>query len=352
GSYSKHTWLKSDSDVDIFVKFNLKYAHEDLSELLKKILSSFKIVRIHGSRDYFHIKNKLTFEIVPVLNIKKASQAHNVTDFSPLHVAWVKKSKLSDEIMIAKKFLKANKVYGAESYIMGFSGHVVDILTIHYGSFLKFVKNVANWKTQTIIDPEKKYKGKNPLFILNTSKIQGPLIVIDPVQPDRNAAAVVSGEKYFELIRACKAFIKSPSKTFFEEQKKELKKGNLLILEITPLRGKRDVVGSKLLKIFNYFKKKLCEFELIDSDWGWNGKVKFYFVLKNQKLSNEFVRTGPLLEFKDHVENFKKIHKNTFIKNNRINATLKRKYSTLNLFVKNLLKKDYVLERVISIKIS
>ncbi len=353
GSYSKKTWLKGDADIDIFVKFDMKYVHEDLSKLLGDLIKNFKSQKVHGSRDYFQINNSLKFELVPVLNIRKPQDAHNVTDFSPLHVKWANKARKSSEILLAKKFFKANKVYGAESYIKGFSGHVVDILTIFYGSFLDLVKNAAKWRDQTIIDPEKKYKNKNPLFVLNKSKISGPLIVIDPVQPDRNAASVVSQEKYQQLINACKAFLKNPSKIFFEEQKKDFSaiKGNLVTLEVTPLKGKKDVVGSKLLKIFEHIKKSLEEFEVVDAGWEWNKRAKMFFVVKKNLLPEEFVREGPLLKFEDHVENFKKLHKKTFIKNNRINASIKREHAEIKEFIENLITQGFVMERVSSIEL-
>jgi tRNA nucleotidyltransferase (CCA-adding enzyme) len=86
GSYAKNTWLKGDYDVDIFVKCDMKYAKDDLSKMLAKVLKPFKPELVHGSRDYFWVKNLIKFEIVPVLDIKKAEQAQNVTDFSPQHV--------------------------------------------------------------------------------------------------------------------------------------------------------------------------------------------------------------------------------------------------------------------------
>ncbi|MBI4919619.1 nucleotidyltransferase domain-containing protein [archaeon] len=353
GSYSKKTWLKGDADIDIFVKFDMKYSDENLSQLLASLIKQFKPQKVHGSRDYFQINNSLKFEIVPVLNIKKPQDAHNVTDFSPLHVKWANKARKSDEILLAKKFFKANKVYGAESYIKGFSGHVVDILTIFYGSFLGLIKSVSKWGSKTIIDPEKRYKNKNPLFVLNKSKISGPLIVIDPVQPDRNAASVVSQEKYQQLITAAKSFLESPSKKFFEEQKKDFSKvkGSLLILEISPLKGKKDVVGSKLLKVFEYLKNKIEDFELIDSGWDWNKTAKFFFVLKKNILPEEVVREGPLLKFEEHVKNFKKIHSKTFIKNDRINASVKRAHTEIRSFIEDLIKQDFVIEKVSSIKL-
>ena len=141
GSGSKGTWLKDAHDADIFVQFNydqFKDKSDQLSDILEKHLKKkFKIIRLHGSRDYFQVKEKnalnsensgntggvFTFEIVPVLKISKAEQALNITDVSLLHSVWVNKhKKYADDIRLMKQFCKAQGVYGAESYLKGFSG--------------------------------------------------------------------------------------------------------------------------------------------------------------------------------------------------------------------------------------
>ncbi|MEK6951418.1 MAG: nucleotidyltransferase domain-containing protein, partial [Nanoarchaeota archaeon] len=198
GSLAKDTWLKDTHDIDIFVKFNynkFKDKSHKLSMFLEKALKKLKPIKLHGSRDYFQIeKQNYNFEIVPILDIKNILQARNITDISPLHVSWVKKHNKADQIRLTKAFAKAQNIYGAESYIQGFSGYVLEILTVYYGSFLSLVKNVSKWKERTIIDPEKQLK--NHLIELNKSKIQSPLILVDPVDKTRNASAVVSKEKY------------------------------------------------------------------------------------------------------------------------------------------------------------
>ena len=89
GSGAKGTWLKT-FDADIFVLFGYKKFRDKsdkLSDILEKILKKkFKnISRLHGSRDYFQIKQgNFTFEIVPILKIQKSEQAKNITDVSPL----------------------------------------------------------------------------------------------------------------------------------------------------------------------------------------------------------------------------------------------------------------------------
>ncbi len=359
GSFSKGVWLKGDYDVDIFVKFNTKYKNEEISNLLEKILKRFKPIRVHGSRDYFHIKNKVNYEIVPVFDIKNPKQAKNVTDFSPLHVDWVNKkgNKIKDDIILTKKFMKAQNVYGAENYIRGFSGHVVDIIVIYYGGFLKLLHAATKWKPKQVIDTYNNYKGK-ALLVLNKSKTEGPLVVIDPVQPDRNAAAAINDEKFNKFIKSAKEFLKKPSKKKFVEKRiniDELKKNkNMLILEANIFIGKEDIIGAKILKAFEFIKKELNDFSVLKSGWEWNKKDKsiIWFLLKTKDLPKTFIREGPPLEIKDHVKRFKSKYKKTITKNNKIYGVVVRKLTKLNDILKKLLKEKYLLDKIKSIKIN
>ena len=355
GSYAKDTWLKGDYDVDVFVKFDLKYKNEDLSKMLAKALKRFKPELVHGSRDYFWVKNKIRFEIVPVLNIKKAEQAQNVTDFSPWHVKWVntKGKKYKDDIRLAKKFCKAQGVYGAESYIHGFSGHVVDILVIYHKGFVPLLKAAVKWKPKQIIDYSGKI-GKKAMMILNKSKTTGPLIVIDPVQPDRNAAAAVNQKMFDKFVEAAKKFLKKPSKDFF--QAKEIdweyykKKGKVVLIEVNVPKGKEDPVGAKLLKAYLFIKKKLKDFEPIpEGGWSWNKEKKkaiFGYILKKKKLPETYEREGPPIEMREQVKRFKKKHKKTKTKKKRIIAIIKHKKRTPEEVLKEVFKDKYLKDKV------
>jgi tRNA nucleotidyltransferase (CCA-adding enzyme) len=351
GSFAKDTFLKEDHDVDIFVLFDLKYKDENLSLMLNKILAKFRPTLVHGSRDYYKIKNKLNYEIVPVLGIKKPSDAQNVTDFSPWHVRWVNKNgkKYTDEIRLAKKFCKVAKVYGAESYKQGFSGHVLDIIVTYYKGFLPLLKAARKWKEKEVIDYYNYHKGK-ALFNLNKSKLVSPLIVVDPLQSDRNAAAALSLEKFNVFKKAAEEFLKKPSKKFFTEARfdvAELKKKGAVIVEAEALAGKEDVVGSKLLKVFEHVREKLADFGVVKADWEWKPgrNAVFYFMLKAKKLPETEVLTGPHAEQKEFVKDFRKKHKKTFASKGRIFAVEKREYRKADDFVNALLKDQYVKER-------
>ncbi len=146
GSSAKNTYLKENYEIDLYVKFNLKkYAELDISNILKENLEKkkFKFKTLHGSRDYYHVqKGKFTVELIPILDISKPEEARNITDISPFHSKWVNKHKFKDDIRLAKAFAKANGFYGAESYIKGFSGYSLEILTIHYKGFNNLLKAV------------------------------------------------------------------------------------------------------------------------------------------------------------------------------------------------------------------
>ena len=360
GSSAKGTWLKT-FDVDIFVRFDYKkYSNKSsgISDILEKFLKRhFKIARLHGSRDYFQItEGKFTFEVIPILGIKKASEAKNITDVSPLHSDFIKKHrKLVDEIRLTKQFFKSSGIYGAESYIRGFSGYVCEILTINYGSFLNLVKAMSKWKEREVIDIKNYYKGKNVFSEINKSKLASPLVIIDPVQKDRNAAAALDHEKFGIAIHRAKEFLKNPSMEFFivkEHDEADLRKKfpNIIILKAVPLKKKPDVAGAKMLKAFHQIENELARhgFTIKESDMLWHhGKDSlFYYSLESTTLPESVEIAGPPLFAKQHVDNFRKKHRNTFIKGKKIYAKERRKLNKAQDAARQIIKNPNVMANI------
>lgn len=381
GSIAKNTFLKHDHDVDLFVRFALKYPDEELSdmlnEVLKKAFPKNLIQRIHGSRDYFQFTLKnLDYEIIPVLKIHKSNfhKSKNITDFSPLHVEWTSSKikmhpELADEIRVAKQFCKANNVYGAESYINGFSGHIVDILVIHYGSFLSLIKKFASIEKVSVqnpivIDTDKLLR--DPVKQLNKSKIT-PLIIIDPIQSERNAAAALSIDKLMMFINACRKFMDSPSEDFFEikkfdlekkilEFKRSIKGSKIVVIKIVTLEGSKDIVGTKVYKVYDALIKQLSlnDFKVLDSAWNFDFEKKNSFIIyvfNKEDLSDTVERQGPPLSAKDDVQKFREKHKTVKVRGNRIYAVVKRKYVSPENLLKDLFSEKYILDRVKKISI-
>ncbi len=358
GSFAKGTMIKKDVyDIDIFVRFDRIYnkANVDISNLLQKIIKSLKInfIKIHGSRDYFRIQQRKDFfiELIPVLKISSPKEAENITDLSYSHVKYIKRKikneKLKNEIKIAKAFCHANRVYGAESYINGFSGYGLELLIYYYKGFLRFIKAMSkiNIKEKTIIDIERHYPNKNRVLIdMNASKLSSPIILVDPTYKQRNALAALSYETFKKFQTLCKKFLKKPSIKFFEEKKlnlKELKNYarkyslEMLILKARTNKQEGDIAGSKLLKFFKHLEKEILKyFEIKKKEFNYNGKksAEYYFIVKSKKY---IISQGPFLNDKESVKTFKKAHKKSkfFVKKNKIYAKDK-----INFTIKDFLK--------------
>ncbi len=369
GSVAKGTFFTSKTDIDVFVQFDYdlyKSKSSKLSDLLQLALKlSFpktKINRVHGSRDYFQLQHEgYLFEIVPILLISQSSKAINITDISPLHALWVNKqpNEIKNQIRLAKQFAKAQGCYGAESYIGGFSGYVLEILTIHYKSFHKLIEASQKWKKTTIIDVENYHKGKDIFMEIDIAKLNSPIIVVDPVDKYRNASAALNKEKFNQFKTAAKQYLKSSNSSFFENQEISIQlateiatknKRNLIYIEIGPLVGKQDVIGCKLLKVFDFLKVKLNGFAIKESNWSWEPEQpgKFYLCTAKKQLPKELIKQGPPITMVDAVTNFKKKNfKNEIYEEaGIIYAKVSIKTRDLEPVVKKLLEAKYVIEKI------
>ena len=356
GSFAKGTLLKKESyDIDMFIRFDWKF--DDISGLLEKIVErvnsklNYNLSKIHGSRDYFKLQRKnVIFEIIPVYKIKKPKEARNVTDLSYFHVNYVKKklrkNSINEEILLAKKFCQAQEVYGAESYIKGFSGYALECLIIQYKSFLKMIKALSNSKERIVLDPESHYKKKQDiLFLLNENKLQGPIVLVDPTFKERNVLAALNAETFRKFQESSKRFLKSPSISFFEAKELDIdrlknlaeKKSNEFIhLKIKTDRQSGDIAGSKMKKFANFLTNTLSKyFDIIEKEFLYSDgqESNFYLVVKAKK---EIILFGPPTVMEKNAKAFKKNHKNIFEKSGKLYAKEK-----INFNCKEFLKRYY-----------
>ncbi len=328
GSIAKNTLVKKDKyDVDVFVRFDKKYAGK-ISDILGKIIGR-KAHRIHGSRDYYQLINKgIILEVIPVIKIKNPNEATNVTDLSYFHVKYIvnkisKNKKLADEIILAKAFCHAQDCYGAESYINGFSGYALELLITHYGSFLKFIKEIANSSEdeKIIIDDSKFYKRREDVLVeVNEAKIQNPIILIDPTFKERNACASLSNSTFFKFKKACIDFLKNPTGEFFtrkdifcELAKKYGKELSIISVKTNKQAG--DIAGTKSRKFFGFFIREMSkEFFVKVAEFDYDDKKNIayiYFALG--KKPEETIKGPPVTNLRG-LTGFKKAHPNAFIK--------------------------------------
>ncbi|PJA70788.1 hypothetical protein CO154_01135, partial [Candidatus Pacearchaeota archaeon CG_4_9_14_3_um_filter_31_7] len=168
------------------------------------------------------------------------------------------------------------------------------------------------------------------------------LILIDPVQKERNVLAALTKEKFDLFKKTASEFLKHPSEKFFEKKElnvseliKQTKKNkkNLAVFKISTNKEKEDIALAKALKFSSFllFKLEKNGFKIIKTEKEFEkSSMNLYIIYENPV--KEFLISGPPCKIEKNCADFRKKHKNTTIKNGRIYAKCKREFLDLEKF--------------------
>lgn len=224
GSVAKGTALRGELDLDIFVLIrNEKLSNEwiereVLNPLINALEASGYVVELrYASHPYIRVMAEIEVDIVPAYWAMSVEEVKTSVDRTPFHTRFVKeqiekKPGLADEIRLTKKFFKGIGVYGAEMKTQGFSGYLSEVLTIRYGSFLGLLRAMSKWRPPEVVTTAPHQPPRDELIKLFEA---APLIVPDPVDWRRNAAAAVSLRTMARACLAASYFLRKPSLNFF-----------------------------------------------------------------------------------------------------------------------------------------
>jgi len=352
GSFAKNTWLPKKYEMDVFILFSPKVDRDRLEELGliigKKVAEDLgaEYVIEYAEHPYVRIKYRdVQIDLVPAYKVEKAGEKISAVDRTPFHTTYVKekiKNILNDEVRLLKKFMLANEIYGADAKVSGFSGYVCELLIIHYGTFLNVLKAAANWKPVTIIDIENYYSEHEREFLPKIFKGQ-PLIIIDPVDKDRNAAAAVSVENYFKFINLARKFLENPSISFFEPKKYEPiseaelikhqmdRRIELIILRFFRPKVVDDIIYPQMRKFAKRIEDILSKYSFKVLNKGVFCNEKYcYLVLEMEifKLPKIEKKIGPIFFDLENSRKFLEKYKDylTYVENDRWVAEVPRKF--------------------------
>lgn len=360
GSVAKGTFLKDSKDVDIFLLFSKSVEKEKFEGIVKKIAAKTfpteKKETHYAEHPYVRIKfGNRKMDLVPAYDIKTAEEKASAVDRSVLHTKYIlrklQNSKRAD-VLLLKKLFKANGLYGAEIRVEGFSGYLCELLIIKYGSFINAMRAMVKWRIPVVIDIEKHY----PTATLPMEKFRlSPLIVIDPVDKQRNVSAIVSEANIKRAKTIAKKIISgnigvfSGSEKEFKEKelKKMMKTGTIYALSFP----KPDIVDDILWGQMKRFSKNIVtglehlEFKVKNILLREENKTcELYFGLKEDELGPKMLLKGPPIrnDLKKNVVTFKKAHKKArFVKKSgHIFAIVKRRIITANDAFKLILSKE------------
>ncbi|KUO40579.1 MAG: hypothetical protein APZ16_05190 [Candidatus Hadarchaeum yellowstonense] len=311
GSVARGTWLRQEPDIDIFILFDEGLTREELEE--KGLAVAREVAGAAGEEKfaehpYVTMKFRgLDIDLVPCFDVADPKRIKSAVDRSPHHQRYVKEKltpQLADEVLLLKQFATGIGVYGAELKKQGFSGYLCELLILHYGSFTKLVEAASRWLPGEMIDISSHYSDRSELKLMFENQ---PLVVVDPVDPNRNAAAAVSLQNFSIFVRACQDFQHRPGLKFFfprqvrllepRELDRILKKRGTRIFCVV-FRSPRvvpDVLFPQLRKTERAIVTRLAQegFEVLRSDVWANSNSAILIELSVSSLPGVKTRVGP-----------------------------------------------------------
>lgn len=217
GSVARDTWLREEADLDVFtilpVEIDRNQWINKLLPVLRKGLAHYPIIERYSEHPFLEFSDQnIKVNVVPCYAVEKGKWK-SATDRTPFHTLYMREHltpELRTQARLLKKFLKGMRVYGAEIRVGGFSGMLAETLALCYGSFNRTIEEASKWQNQTLLEAEPSSQSAERPRRFDTS-----LVVIDPVDPNRNLAASVREEKLWEFVAASRNFLTKPDLSYF-----------------------------------------------------------------------------------------------------------------------------------------
>lgn len=332
GSMAKDTWLHGQADLDIFIQFPPSVERSEWTNrvlpLIRKEFRDYKVIERYAEHPFLELitKDNVRVNVVPCYRVEKGKWL-SATDRTPYHKEYMN-SKLAEETRLQarllKRFCMGVDVYGAEIKVGGFSGMLVETLALYYKSFPKLLASAGQWKRGAVIDIEGVYEGR--LGEAKKKFQDNPLVVVDPVDPERNLAAALRPERLWSFVAASRAFLERPGNQFFYPppfsprttaeviRKIRLSGSDILVVffehqEIVP-----DILWGQLYRLEGTLVELLerYEFQMVRSK-AWSNDAKHsavLFELHEASLPSMVVRQGPPVERLTESKSFITKHAN------------------------------------------
>ncbi len=212
GSTARGTWLPGERDIDIFVRFAPRYDREILEdvgvEIGRAVLPSGRLE--YAEHPYVTAEyDGYSVDLVPCFRVDSGAEIRSAVDRTPFHATYVQErldETRATDVRVLKQFLRATGVYGSNLRTQGYSGYLTELLVLEYGGVRPVLRAAADWDPPVRLDPADH----------GASTFGDPLVVIDPTDPNRNVAAVVSPDNVARFQHHARQLLADPGIGRFE----------------------------------------------------------------------------------------------------------------------------------------
>lgn len=309
GSVAKGTNLAS-GDIDLFVIFSKDYSSRDMERLGLMIGHEVLPEGREKYAEHPYVSGQLgdrKVDIVPCFEIDPGTRIISSVDRTPLHTDFVLKNlntEGQDQVRLLKLFMKGIGVYGSEIKVSGFSGYVCELLVIKYGSMLKVLEAFASLKGKMRISLEEG----------DIRDFDAPIVIIDPTDITRNAAAAISLENFSRMKINSRTFLANPVEHYFNTgaiyyPEKYRERGT--VIRIFTLE-KPDIIDDILFSQANRFRNILVQileedgFMPISSEVDLSDDIEAMVECKLRKLPATKVHVGPPVDAQNAIDFIRK----------------------------------------------
>ncbi|MEJ7641786.1 MAG: CCA tRNA nucleotidyltransferase, partial [Candidatus Nitrosocosmicus sp.] len=355
GSFAKGTWLKKETDIDIFVKFDSQTDIKDFENYGKEIglqsLKDFSPYLRYADHPYVEAYvETVKVNVVPCFDVS-FGKWKSAADRSPFHTLYVVSSLdnyKKNQVRLLKKFLRSLNVYGAEISRKGFSGYVSEILIVNFGSFISTLDYFSNFDVdKNVIDLDNNLIDADSL----KKRFNSFLIILDPVDSNRNLGTAISPLSAGTFIQGSKVFLRNPSNDFFVDIKKirnadpaliELLSASILITEFKFSFRAPDIIWGQLQKTMNSMSKFIESngFKIIKNVCFTDERERcvMAFLMESITIPKLYKRIGPDIFRDNDPEKFVKSNSISPVKwmtsDNRLNCLLLRDFIDAREYLK------------------
>lgn len=361
GSTARKTFMKGEKDIDIFLLFDKELDNKKLEEkgleIGEEVFKNFDAEFRKEYAEHPYTKGKIEgteIEIVPCYKTQKGEIKSSV-DRTPHHTKWCKENltkKQREDTVILKTYLSANNLYGSSLKIRGFSGYLCEILINHYGSFKQLIEKSQNWSQKEIIDTENHYEKKIPENLQNKFKNEN-LVVIDPIDEERNVASVLSEENYAKFIYSSVKLEKDLGIDQFKQEKHNCtntqiqteieQRGTITVIKIPSINKVNDILYPQMRKTVRRLAQIINrhDFEIYNKGFhvGENS-IRIYFETNNNLPEIKEIKGPAPFHGKEHIIQFTEKYENVWVEQDRLKAKTKREKTEIKSVLQDKIERD------------
>ncbi len=366
GSIARATNLRGSADIDIFMLFDKRLEKDKIvrkgleyAKLLSKKIKNSRYEVRYAEHPYarlylndFNIK----LDVVPAYKLTKIEDRGTAVDRTPLHTDFINKNlteKQRDDVRLLKYLLKTHNIYGAEVKIKGFSGYLCELLVYNFGSLVDTLEFFSKLELPICIRPKERDVSVDPTL---QKKFGSEFVVVDPVDPNRNVAAIVSVDALAKLCILSKSFLKNPDRGMFygsgidlDNAERSLNKliastdSDIYLLKISVEDKVEDIIWSQLNKLSEIIigKTEKYGFVVTGSAVWINARVgNLLFLTPKVEIRSRLVK-GPNVFAGDYAFNFIKSHKNAYgfvLKRGMVYAFEDAEYANVGQIIESVIK--------------